>query len=226
MKGGEQLTGVWKKKLCWLIHVYYTEYINACGTTNTWRKTQRSVCIEPSSLPPLLYGSESWGIHLCQLWLLKGFYQHWLCTIPNIHWCNMVTNVEVYEKENITSIEDMLLEYPLCWVDYISWMRNHHLLKTILCGMLSACHHDRGPSKKGIQGLLGKVFWWLSHWPSLIVHPSWHLTTRRYRHRKWTRWHEFKSWTRLIAFHIALIPLGKVWIQLFSLQLWVNSRTD
>ena len=46
-----------------------------------------------------------------------------------------------------------------------------------------------------------------------------------YRRRKWTRRHEFKSWTRLIAFHIALMPLGKVWIQLFSLQLWVNSRT-
>ena len=46
----------------------------------------------------------------------------------------------------------------------------------------------------------------------------------RYRRRKWTRRHEFN--TRLIAFHIALIPLGKVWIQLFSLQLWVNSRTD
>ena len=24
--------------------------------------------------------------------------------------------------------------------------------------------------------------------------------------------HEFKSWTRLTVFHIALIPLGKVWI--------------
>ena len=47
-----------------------------------------------------------------------------------------------------------------------------------------------------------------------------------YRRRKWTRRNEFKFWTRLIAFHIALIPLGKVWIQLFSLQLWVNSRTD
>ena len=35
-----------------------------------------------------------------------------------------------------------------------------------------------------------------------------------YRRRKWTRRHEFKSWTRLIAFHIVLIPLGKVWIQL------------
>ena len=44
-----------------------------------------------------------------------------------------------------------------------------------------------------------------------------------YRHGKWSRRHEFKSRTRLIAFHIALIPLGKVSIQLFSLQLWVNS---
>ena len=43
-----------------------------------------------------------------------------------------------------------------------------------------------------------------------------------YRRRKCTRRHEFKSWTRLIAFHIALIPLGKVGIQLFSLQLWVK----
>ena len=38
-----------------------------------------------------------------------------------------------------------------------------------------------------------------------------------YRRKKWTQWHEFKSWTRLIAFHIALVPLGKIWIQLFSL---------
>ena len=47
-----------------------------------------------------------------------------------------------------------------------------------------------------------------------------------YCHMKWTQRHEFKSWMRLIAFHIALIPLGKVWIQLFSFQLWVSSRAD
>ena len=34
-----------------------------------------------------------------------------------------------------------------------------------------------------------------------------------YHCRKWTWRHEFKSSTRLITFHIALIPLGKVWIQ-------------
>ena len=48
-----------------------------------------------------------------------------------------------------------------------------------------------------------------------------------YHRRKWTRWHEFKSWTRLIAFHITLInPWKKEWIQLFSFPLWVNSRAD
>ena len=31
-----------------------------------------------------------------------------------------------------------------------------------------------------------------------------------YRRWNWTRRHEFKSWTRLIAFHIALIHLGKI----------------
>ena len=53
-----------------------------------------------------------------------------------------------------------------------------------------------------------------------------YLWCNGYRRRKWTRWHEFKSWTRLIAFHIVLIPLGKVWIQLFSIQLLVSSRAD
>ena len=37
---------------------------------------------------------------------------------------------------------------------------------------------------------------------------------------------EFKTWTKLFAFHIGVIPLGKVGIQLFSPQLWVNSRIE
>ena len=70
------------------------------------------------------------------------------------------------------------------------------------------------------------------YWIELLILHSNNWNHRRcpwcngYHRRKWTRWHEFKSWTSLIAFHMALIPLGKVWIQLFSLQLWVNSRTD
>ena len=65
-----------------------------------------------------------------------------------------------------------------------------------------------------------KDIWVYEHW---FV---WEVPVVKWLSSKWTRWHEFKSWTRLIAFHIALMPLGKVRIQLFSLQLWVNSRRD
>ena len=41
-----------------------------------------------------------------------------------------------------------------------------------------------------------------------------------------TQWSEFKFWTKLLAFHMALILLRKVGIQLFSFQLLVNSRVD
>ena len=47
-----------------------------------------------------------------------------------------------------------------------------------------------------------------------------------YFQRKWNWWPEFKSWTKLFAFAIVLIPTVTVSIQLFSSQLWVNSRTD
>ena len=35
---------------------------------------------------------------------------------------------------------------------------------------------------------------------------------------------DLNSNLELVAFPVALIPLGKLWIQLFSLQLWRNSR--
>ena len=66
----------------------------------------------------------------------------------------------------------------------------------------------------------------LATWGDMVYHQAGCPWCTDYRRRKWTRRLEFKCWTRLIAFHIALIPLEKVWIQLFSLQLWVNSRTD
>ena len=43
---------------------------------------------------------------------------------------------------------------------------------------------------------------------------------------KWIQRLVFKSWTRFFAFHIALILLRTIWIHLFSLQLWVDSRVN
>ena len=47
-----------------------------------------------------------------------------------------------------------------------------------------------------------------------------------YRLRKLTREHEFKSWMRMFAFYLALITLGKICIQFFSLLLRINSTVD
>ena len=64
---------------------------------------------------------------------------------------------------------------------------------------------------------LDNIFKWMwAHFLHIFTWFLWRcLWCNGYYRRKWTRRHEFKSWTRLIAYHIALIPLGKVWIQLF-----------
>ena len=97
-----------------------------------------------------------------------------------------------------------------------TWMLTKHMEKKfdsnytrILLTIWNKCWRQH-PTKQQLYGHLPLIMKWCNG----------------YRHRIWTRWYEFNSWTRLITFHIALIPLGKVWIQLFSLQLWVNSRAD
>ena len=56
-------------------------------------------------------------------------------------------------------------------------------------------------------------------------HPIYKLTClwcNDYYHMRWTWLPKFKSWMSLFAFHIAIISLGKAWIQLFFLQLWIK----
>ena len=56
----------------------------------------------------------------------------------------------------------------------------------------------------------------------LVIH-FWWLLCYDYCCWGWTWQYEFKPWIWPFAFHITLI---KLWIQLFSLQLWVNNRAD
>ena len=57
-------------------------------------------------LTTLIYGSETWVTYCSHIHLLERFLQRCLCTILNIHWSDFVTNVEVLEKAEITSIEE------------------------------------------------------------------------------------------------------------------------
>ena len=74
--------------------------------------------------------------------------------------------------------------------------------------------------------LKSNILLWITHSHSRI---GWsakiymHQLCWCYRRKKWTQWHEFKSWRRQFAFRITL---RKKWIQLLFLQLWENSRAD
>ena len=122
------------------------------------------------------------------------------------------------------SFKENVLEYFLKNTNFVEvrLIRNFLYVWVCVCVFTNPLHPSRvwqeiNFFKQSFTGFESRVFLlldWRCPWCS------------RYRRRKWTRRYKFKSWTILIAFHIALIPLGKVWIQLFSLQLWVNSRTD
>ncbi len=107
-------------------------------------------------LTTLLYGSESWVTYQHHLRLLERFHQRCLRTILNIHWSDFITNVEVLEQAEITSIEAMLLKSQLRWAGHVSRMDDHRLPKIALYGELSTGHRDRGAPKKRYKDCLKK----------------------------------------------------------------------
>ncbi|CAH1249728.1 Hypp8672 [Branchiostoma lanceolatum] len=107
-------------------------------------------------LTTLLYGSESWVTYRQHLRLLERFHQRCLRSILNIHWSDYVTNVEVLERAEITSIEAMLMKTQLRWAGHVSRMEDHRLPKIILYGELSTGHRNRGAPKKRFKDTLKK----------------------------------------------------------------------
>ena len=107
-------------------------------------------------LTTLLYGSESWVTYSHHIRLLERFHQRCLRTILNIHWSDYVTNVEVLEQAEITSIEAMLMKTQLRWAGHVSRMENHRLPKIALYGELSTGYRNRGAPKKRFKDSLKK----------------------------------------------------------------------
>ena len=107
-------------------------------------------------LTTLLYGCESWVTYRHHLRLLERFHQRCLRIILKIHWSDYVSNVEVLEQAEITSIEAILLKSQLRWTGHVSRMDNHRLPKIALCGELSTGHRNRGAPKKRYKDSLKK----------------------------------------------------------------------
>ena len=60
-----------------------------------------------------------------------------LCSILGMRWQDRITNLEVLEHTNSTSIEAMLLTAHLHWVEYIIRMDSNHIPRYLLYGKLT-----------------------------------------------------------------------------------------
>ena len=167
-------------------------------------------------------------MHLCRVFCLF-FFLNLFCVmffqkVIRFYWCFKIT--ENFMRWNLFWVFlNLLVVVKFCiMVKFkylfiissespftISCRRKFHTCANWLPFLKFHWHHVSSARLDSFQGPLG------------LVRCPW---CNGYRRSKWTRPHEFKFWTRLIAFHIALIHLGKVWIQLFSIQLWVNSRAN
>lgn len=130
-------------------------YKRVWNNSNLKRDTKVSV-YKAVVLTTLLYGTESWVTYRCHLSLLEHFHQRCLRTILNIHWSDFVTNTEILELAEVTSIEAMVLKIQLRWAGHIARMENHRLPKIMLYGELSSGYRDIGAPRKRYKDSLKK----------------------------------------------------------------------
>ena len=110
----------------------------------------------PVVLTTLLYSSETWVTYHSHIRPLERFHQRCLRTILNIHWSDFITNVEVLEQAEVSSIEAMILKYQLRWAGHVSRMEDHRLPKIVMFGELASGHRERGAPKKRFKDSLKK----------------------------------------------------------------------
>ncbi|GFO35998.1 endonuclease-reverse transcriptase [Plakobranchus ocellatus] len=85
-------------------------------------------------LTTLLYGSETLVTYSSHIRLLERLHQRCLRTILQIHWSDLVTNVEVLEQAEIPSIEALIAKSQLRWAGHVCRMKDHRLPKIALYG--------------------------------------------------------------------------------------------
>uniref|UniRef100_W5M6N8 Reverse transcriptase domain-containing protein n=1 Tax=Lepisosteus oculatus TaxID=7918 RepID=W5M6N8_LEPOC len=72
----------------------------------------------------LLYGCETWTVYRKHLQLLEYFHIHSLRSILGIRWQDRVTNLEIVDRAETTSIEAMIPKAQLRWTAHVIRMED------------------------------------------------------------------------------------------------------
>ena len=95
-------------------------------------------------LNSLLYGCETWTLYRRHLKQLERFHMHSLQTMLNIKWQDCVSNLQVLDMAESTSIEAMILNNWLCWVGHVIRMEDNRQPKQLMFGELASGNRKQG----------------------------------------------------------------------------------
>ncbi|KAL6487614.1 hypothetical protein MHYP_G00042400 [Metynnis hypsauchen] len=98
-------------------------------------------------LTSLLYGCETWTLYRKHVKLLESFHMRSLRSILGIRWQDRVTNLEVLNRAESTSIEVMILKAQLRWTGHIIRMEPYRIPRQLLYGELSTGKESRAGRK-------------------------------------------------------------------------------
>lgn len=95
-------------------------------------------------LTSLLYGCETWTLYRKHIKLLERFHMRSLRSILCIRWQDRITNLEVLDRAESTSIEAMILKAQLRWTGHVIRMEPHRIPRQLFYGELCEGKRKRG----------------------------------------------------------------------------------
>ena len=102
---------------------------------------------EACVLSTLLYGSETWTTYAGQEKKLNIYHLRCLRNILGIHWEDRISNVEVLETANISSVFTILCGRRLRWLGHVTRMEDNRIPKQMLYGQMAMGKRTRGRPK-------------------------------------------------------------------------------
>ncbi|KAI8515959.1 hypothetical protein Bbelb_067720 [Branchiostoma belcheri] len=114
----------------------------------------------------LLYGCETWTLYRRHIKQLEKFHMRSLRTIMNIRWQDKITNQEVLDRAQSSSIEALLLKAQLRWSGHVSRMDDSRIPRQLLYGELKLGSRRRGRPKLRYKDVLKNNLQWCGIKPS------------------------------------------------------------
>ena len=107
-----------------------------------------------------LYDCETWTLYRRHIKQLEQFHNRSLRSIMNIRWQDRVTNQEVLDRANSTSIESLLLKAQMRWTGHVIRMEDSRIPRQVLYGELREGSRRQGRPKLRYKDTLKNTLKW------------------------------------------------------------------